>query len=211
MAYSTVQAPPKKDGGGGKYTWGSVTDPADYNFVPVGIGGGHVGVVTTAAMPAQTVIVQQPVASPVMFNVVDNSDFPPLGGAAPLKPAAWGPATVVAVSPEVPATPVASTAELAQPRAPELFGQQHPRNMFAPQPRKPITTSGVVAVDWSAAGVPAAPQATNAAHLSKFAAPAPPTPSVVVLRQQQPVRMMPPKVMKPVQQRPMMIHQPQKR
>lgn len=206
MAYSTVRAPPKKDGGGGKYTWGSDTDPANFNYVSV--PHNHVGVVT---MPSPTVIAQP--GTTVAFSA-DAAEFPALGSGYTVKPAVWGPSTTVSTTSELASFSVASTSELVQPRASAaaVFGPQHPRNLFAPHPRTTqgyVATSGVVAVDWNAAGVPATPKALNNAHLSPYAMPAPPTPSVAVLRQQQPVRMMPAKLMKA--QKPVVIHQPQQR
>lgn len=209
MAYSTVRAPPKKDGGGGKYTWGSDTDPANFEYVSV--PHNHVSVVT---MPSQMVVAQPGTTQTFRASA---AEFPALGGSYTYKPAAaWGPSTTVSTSSEL-ATVISipSTSGLVQPRASaEAFGPQHPRNLFAPHPRINqgyVATSGVQAIDWNAAGIPTTTlKAVNSAHLSQYAIPAPTMPSVAMIRQQQPVRVMPPvKYMKA--QKPVVIHQPQHR
>mmetsp|Transcript_11862 Transcript_11862/g.26437 ORF Transcript_11862/g.26437 Transcript_11862/m.26437 type:complete len:185 (+) Transcript_11862:77-631(+) len=95
MVHSSVHAPPKKDGAGGKYTWGAATDVMDY--APVGLGTSPVGVMTAvqpSGPPAQMA------TSPFQANITDSSHFPTLGapGTAPAtRP--WGPGQVVAQAP----------------------------------------------------------------------------------------------------------------
>lgn len=218
MAYSTVAAPPKKDGKGGKFTWGGAGDVTDYE--PVGVG--QVGVVTVASptlvMPSR-VVASTP--QPFQMSLSDASQFPALGvAAAPqaVKTTTWGPpASPIVVAAPSPQSVKLSTDNL-RPGATELFDGQHPRNTFAPKPRKSTTGGEMAAIDWSEPGIPKSVRSSiiqsssNAAHLSIYTTQPAPTP-VTVLRAQ-PVytqQVVQPKVQKQVIRRPVMIHQPQRR
>jgi len=99
MANSTVNAPAKKDGAGGSYTWGSAGDIVDYE--PVGLGG--MTKVTTApaedSAPTPNGVDERP-------EVKDPKQFPALStvSATPsLATTAWGPA--IRAKPTVVQTP----------------------------------------------------------------------------------------------------------
>eukprot|EP00448_Togula_jolla_P017986 CAMPEP_0170593032 /NCGR_PEP_ID=MMETSP0224-20130122/13230_1 /TAXON_ID=285029 /ORGANISM="Togula jolla, Strain CCCM 725" /LENGTH=183 /DNA_ID=CAMNT_0010916955 /DNA_START=76 /DNA_END=627 /DNA_ORIENTATION=+ len=94
MVHSSVHAPPKKDGAGGKYTWGAATDVMDY--APVGLGTTPVGVMTDV----QPMAPQMAPQAPFQANITDSQQFPTLGG-APVAPGArpWGPGQGVVQAP----------------------------------------------------------------------------------------------------------------
>lgn len=158
MATSTVNAPMKKDGYGGSYTWGGVMDVKD--FEPHFVQQPKVVV-----MPAQYVTAPQPqrqvltCAPPGPSFTVDASQFPALGAArTTIAPAAWGPATVQSAQTQPIAVQTAhyQIAPQSIRLQPGSFDAQHPRNMFARFPRTSTTATATaepqLAVDWSAAG-----------------------------------------------------------
>jgi len=180
MANSTVNAPAKKDGAGGSYTWGSAGDIVDYE--PVGLGG--MTKVTTApaedSAPTPNGVDERP-------EVKDPKQFPALSTVtATPSPAtiAWGPA--IHTKPTVVQTPPVAVPVNVQEamRTGVTFDAQHPRHVFA---RKPHTVEAAVkqeiiaqpSIDWSGSGnlafrtevIHAA--AHNPAHLSVHAAPRP--------------------------------------
>jgi len=181
MATSSVNAPPKKDGAGGAYTWGSATAVTDYE--PQGIDPSGVGVQTAAPVVtvAPAVVMQQ-------HYVHNASDFPSLGsgsGVIAAQPVNWSQAmapTVYASSAPVTyasapvtyasapvtyaAAPVSAVAVPAsgsvvlqntiRAGSQELFDQSHPRNQFAKKPHvvtQSPSASGP-AIDWSSSGMP---------------------------------------------------------
>lgn len=145
MIDSSVNAPAKKDGAGGSYTWGSAVDDSP-DFIP---SLSEVGPsITTTAAPAATIVVH---AEPFKHDLSDDSQFPSLSGKsmaldAQVKPASSAPKMVL-------------TADHLRPGTADLFDSSHPRNTFASKPAK-STTAGVqtaglqMAIDWSDCGIP---------------------------------------------------------
>mmetsp|Transcript_21539 Transcript_21539/g.50180 ORF Transcript_21539/g.50180 Transcript_21539/m.50180 type:complete len:324 (+) Transcript_21539:69-1040(+) len=101
MVHSSVNAPSKKDGAGGSYTWGGAMDITDYE--PKGVG--NVTKVVTVAPTAAPVQVAQlvqgaavPQGTPVPIS--DSQQFPALGApspqplASPTTSVRWGPPSV---------------------------------------------------------------------------------------------------------------------
>lgn len=194
MIDSSVNAPAKKDGYGGSYTWGGAMDVIDYE--PKGV---TIQKVSTVAAPT---VVQQTMAAPAVTSlpvaISDASAFPALGSVTISPPTVtkWGPpvssSTVVASSTGVAATTTTATMVAAAPavqvgtlsavpRAPD-FDQQHPRNAFATKPRAAPRVETVVeaplAVDWSSSGTVAVGTQVmkanaNPAHLSQYTVAAP--------------------------------------
>jgi len=143
MIDSSVNAPAKKDGAGGSYTWGSaVNNPTD--FIP--LSSEVVGPsITTTAAPAATIVVQ---AEP--FEL-DDSQFPSLSGKSMALDAQVTPASSV--------PKVILAADHLRPGTADLFGSSHPRNTFASKPAKStpagVQTAGLqMAIDWSDCGIP---------------------------------------------------------
>lgn len=164
MSVSSVNAPAKKDGAGGSYTWGRAMDVVDYE--PMGSTN---RVVTVAAAPvaaAPVVVHQQPV------TITDGAQFPSLGATlgGPTTSVLWAapapavyqappPQVVVASSPVV-TTRTAAVAAPMQVAAPvvtsgaapsssrvvlgedmlrqsvESLDGTHPRNTFARKPHR---------------------------------------------------------------------------
>jgi len=172
MVNSSVNAPMKKGGAGGSYTWGAATDVQD--FMPVGVAPGTVGVVSAPQVVSPTAgYVMQ--AAPAFQ--MDQSAFPVLGNPGVQYMATqWGP------------TPV-NTGQITSGALRSTFegGQGQPRNMFA---KKPYTTvraanTEVVAqaqqgtIDWNQTGMPVAvmqsivQSGAAAAHLGPYAQAAP--------------------------------------
>eukprot|EP00931_Biecheleriopsis_adriatica_P115828 TRINITY_DN91581_c0_g1_i1.p1 TRINITY_DN91581_c0_g1~~TRINITY_DN91581_c0_g1_i1.p1 ORF type:complete len:352 (-),score=78.55 TRINITY_DN91581_c0_g1_i1:102-1157(-) len=85
MSYSSVNAPPKKGGAGGAYTWGNAADVRDYEPTPVLSAN-----VTTSAAP---VVYQQPISTgPFTASLASTQQFPTLGAQpvqSPALAAAW--------------------------------------------------------------------------------------------------------------------------
>lgn len=168
MVYSTINAPAKKDGAGGAYTWGSATDvPTDW--APIGVTEVAPKVVVAAA-PVQYITAPAVVQSPMNLNLRDKGSFPALvGGPRPLPPAQWGP---VVTSPPV----VLDAHKVLRPGSQNLFDSTHPRNTFA----KKVSTvqadivTPAAPIDWSAGGMTGMQQqmvravASNPAHLSIY-------------------------------------------
>lgn len=150
MIASSINAPMKKEGGGGSYTWGTAMDVKD--FEPVGLPTGSVGVVTAPAPIAITAS-----TSPAyQFEPYNQLSFPTLGATIPVSaPVQWGP------SPSTTTTQVLNESSL-RTGAIDVVGAQHPRNMFA---KKPYTAQRSQAVqvatqaqegmiDWTKSGIP---------------------------------------------------------
>lgn len=187
MIHSSVNAPIKKGGAGGQFTWGNATDVGAVDYVPVGTAGmPSVSVVQAPVqVGAQNTVIQQPQA-PMTYNLRDQSNFPALVPGPRPPPVVWGP--------PVPPVPAVIDPEAAL-RSGVVFDSTHPRNQFAKKPS--VVSSEVVkatppaAIDWSAQGLTGMQQQmvkavqNNPAHLSIYAqaAPAAPAPSIQVLRQ----------------------------
>mmetsp|Transcript_50473 Transcript_50473/g.156217 ORF Transcript_50473/g.156217 Transcript_50473/m.156217 type:complete len:499 (+) Transcript_50473:122-1618(+) len=77
MATSTVNAPAKKGGAGGSYTWGKAEDVTD--FEPVGVSGAEKVSVAPAAAPAEAA---PAAAEPMTLDRNDSAHFPKLSAAA---------------------------------------------------------------------------------------------------------------------------------
>eukprot|EP00927_Polykrikos_kofoidii_P059709 TRINITY_DN5484_c0_g1_i1.p1 TRINITY_DN5484_c0_g1~~TRINITY_DN5484_c0_g1_i1.p1 ORF type:complete len:233 (-),score=26.60 TRINITY_DN5484_c0_g1_i1:146-844(-) len=169
-AISTVNAPAKKSGGGGSYTWGNAMDVTDYE--PVGT------TMTKVQVAAAPLVVQSaaPVAGPTMTANFVSSDFPQLGSPAPVatRPA-WGP-------PPAPIS-IATRQSIMMSEHPVRivesgFDAQHPRNAFARVPRttsSPVIDGGgqPLAIDWTQSGTTALQQqvlqaSANPAHLGPY-------------------------------------------
>lgn len=160
MIDSSVNAPAKKDGAGGSYTWGSaVDDPVD--FIPISSEVVGPNVITSTMPIATTTVVE---AQPFRGNLLDNRQFPGLGTSGYAAPVASGVVQVPTMAPGARAWPASAapkvvlTAETLRPGTTDLFDSTHPRNMFA---SRPVTTSTVVqstgpqmAIDWSTSGIP---------------------------------------------------------
>lgn len=152
MAFSSVNAPPKKDGAGGQYTWGGATDVTDY--APVGVD--------TSAVGLHTAYVAQPVSAAPMQTVEYHhsaTDFPVLGTPAQ-RPSVvnWAPQAQPVVVHSAAPIATASVPALAghEPRQGVAFDQSHPRNQFATKPHIAPTTTVVTsapAIDWSSPGM----------------------------------------------------------
>jgi hypothetical protein len=182
MIASSVNAPAKKDGAGGSYTWGSATDdPTDFVMNQEVIGP---NVTTTAYAPASPVKVVQ--ADPFQGNLMDNRQFPTLSGIIMAPPTATG-VTIPTMAPGARAWPASSapkvvlTAEQLRPGTSDMFGSSHPRNTFASKPT-PVQTTIVqsagpqMAIDWSSTGVPlevnrALIASSNPSHLGLYQTP----------------------------------------
>jgi len=173
MVHSSVKAPPKKDGAGGQFTWGSVTDETNYQFV----GAGTYQQVSTA----QVVTVQPAMQPAVAQNFqLAGADFPTLGSgpsanlsplmlpmttmAAPIR---WGPApapTPVILNPETHLRP-----GLGGEPSPAFDGQ-HPRNTFA---KRPYLGAPIPVVELACSSPKDSKakicEMTNPAHLSPYA------------------------------------------
>lgn len=167
MVYSTINAPAKKDGAGGAFTWGSATDvPMDW--APIGMSEVAPKVIVAAApTPVQYTTAPIVVQSPMNLNLRDKGSFPALvGGPRPLPPAQWGPSI---------ASPAVINAEkVLRPGSQDLFDSTHPRNTFAKKVSivQPDTVSPTI--DWSSGGMTGMQQqmvravAANPAHLSIY-------------------------------------------
>jgi|EP00927_Polykrikos_kofoidii_P080893 hypothetical protein len=173
-AISTVNAPAKKGGAGGCYTWGTAMDVMDYQ--PAGTTFTKV---QTAAAPSCTQTVPAVATSPLTFSLADAAQFPALGSVT-IAPAAtsWGPPGQVSI-------PTQSNVALAHDCVRNIeggFDAQHPRNTFARLPRTscaPQTVSGAqqFAIDWTQAGTTSLQQValhagSSAAHLGPYVQPA---------------------------------------
>jgi hypothetical protein len=179
MIASSVNAPAKKDGAGGGYTWGSaLDDPTD--FVPVSSQVAGPNIITTTAPECSGL--GQPV-SPFGGNLMDNFQYPPLGGSLPIaQPAASGVVQVPTLAPGARAWPASSaprialTTESIRCGTSDIFDSTHPRSKFAAKPITTVTSAPVqaapVAIDWSGAGVQDVNRslvaAGNPAHLGLY-------------------------------------------
>lgn len=174
MAESTVNAPIKKGGAGGNYTWGTPMDVQD--FVPTGVTELKVQVqaqpMTYMTMPAQ----------PMAVSITDQSQFPTLGAPVVTQSArSWGPVGgYVGAQPNVMAPQIVQT--VAPIRQAVDFGPTRPRNTFAKRPMvaSSLQVTQPIAIDWSQAGTGAIAQAIqsmpNTAHTSPYVTAAPTVP-----------------------------------
>jgi len=174
MIHSSINAPMKKGGAGGGFTWGSPkndgNNPEALEFVPVGLPAQTTGVVT------QTIQAAPVQAAPSPTFQYQQASFPSLGGNVVQQVASnWGPPAAV-VPPVLQETALRAGAQ-------EVVGQQHPRNMFAKKANTAQRQQAVAVVnnaqegmiDWNAAGIPPAVIQTivtsnaAAAHLGPYA------------------------------------------
>jgi len=182
---ATIQAPAKKQGAGGSYTWGNAMD-AQY-FEPVGFQAQSVGVVTA---PAPTMTVQSQTLPNFAY---EKQAFPTLGGGTQqvvtqqmlTAASSWGTPLIVNQNA---ATQVMETNSIRTVEAP--FGQQQPRNLFAKKPHMVQRTQAVQVaasaqegmIDWGASGIPPGVMQSivqsnaAAAHLGPYAQRAAPVP-----------------------------------
>lgn len=179
MADSSVNAPAKKDGAGGSYTWGSAgDDPTDYI-----IGGEVIGPNVTTVTLEPAVVKNAAPSQPFAGNLADNRAFPSLSGVIKAQPAASGVVQVPTMAPGARAWPASSapkvvlSAEQLRPGTADIFDSSHPRNVFA---TRPTTTTTVVqnagpqmAIDWSSSGIPlevnrSLVKAGNPSHLGLY-------------------------------------------
>lgn len=211
MVTSSVNAPLKKGGAGGAYTWGGAMDVTDYS--PIGLGGSANKVMVMQMQPSVPVAMPMTQPQPMAVSISDSQQFPALGAsvvAPPPAAVAWGPPQV-AVSSQ---PRVVLTEDSLRTGSTQLFDAQHPRNAFA---RKPRTSAGYsmelaqpVAIDWSASGTVGLQQqviqqlANNPAHLGPYAQqPAPAPQPMSVLKAMQPTyTMVQPKLTKTVMNQP---------
>jgi len=171
MIHSSVNAAPKKDGAGGSYTWGGVTEVTDYELI--GFDVNSVGVVTMAA-PCSRPIVPTVSAATLDVNLEDQEAFPSLLTST-LKLQKVGKPTPQTPAPEM-ALPMgdpmgdpmedpmewvivpAPSASTLRTGALDLVDGQHPRNLFAKKPHvKQAAAEGSAQernIDWSQAGIP---------------------------------------------------------
>lgn len=144
MSNSSVNAPAKKGGAGGSYTWGSAMETMDYELLGIGCESIRV---TTADIPRTA-----PIAEAASFDVCldDNDAFPSLSGPARgEKVDAQGSNAPEEVSLDwVFVTPEAETC--ADTIAPRLIEKKS-------SGKKPTCESGAersMSIDWSQAGIP---------------------------------------------------------
>lgn len=226
MVMSSVNAPAKKGGAGGAYTWGNPLDVQQYE------GGPAVSSPTAAAMPVGVMMAPAPtmitstVSAPTTTFKMDMNAFPTLGATpAPVTAVqSWGPRPVPS-----PAEVILSSESL-RTGALDVVDAQHPRNQFAKKPHvRPATTVVQSApiqqglIDWSQAGMPEAVVRSilhsneGAAHLGPYAQAAPSVVPLDVLRPQavatqQQFQNYTPKISQATMRpKPTVIHQPQKR
>jgi len=175
MVHSSVKAPPKKDGAGGLFTWGSVTDETNYDFVGAG---------TSAKVCTARIVNSEPVVQPVAaqnFQLV-GAEFPsllpgasPSPTALPIAPRITLGAPIVRWGPPPVAKPLILNpqdhvrAGAAGETIPAFDGQ-HPRNTFA----KKAYHGSPIAIVELACPSPSNSRVTfsgmtNPAHLSQFA------------------------------------------
>jgi len=196
MVTSSVNAPVKKDGAGGHYTWGGAMDVKDYE--PVGLGG-MTKVITAAPAPVQVPVSQPMQLAPAVIQ--DTQQFPALGSTVqptimPATSARWAaPSAAVYAAPgsvkmapgavtqvttsTVSAQKVVLNGDMLRAGVPALDAQ-HPRNAFARKPHKAGGGSAeqqiqeAPAIDWTASGTTAFQQqvihavAANPAHLGPY-------------------------------------------
>jgi len=179
MINSSVNSQPKKMGAGGSYTWGNPMDVNTY-YEPSGITS-SVGVVLAPAPVSLTPLV----ATQSIPFIQDTQAFPTLGAApAMVVNQAWGPK---------PSQPLVLQ-QTVRSGSIDMFGAQHPRNLFAKKPTvMPVPTTGPAVqqgmIDWSSTGMPQemmqsilAASTTGAAHLGPYGQAAPSTVPLDVLR-----------------------------
>jgi len=153
MAESSVNAPAKKDGAGGSFTWGSaIDDPTEYVYAEA--AGPNVVVMDLAPAVIRA-------AEPYTF-VNTNDNFPTLSGARVGMPVAGGVVQVPSMAPGARAWPASSAPKvilsesMLRPGTTDLYDGNHPRNQFAarPQVTRSIGAGPQLSLDWSSSGIP---------------------------------------------------------
>jgi hypothetical protein len=144
MSNSSVNAPAKKGGAGGSYTWGSATDIVDYQLLGIGCESIRV---TTADIPRTA-----PIAEAASFDVCldDNDAFPSLSGLAVVeKVCAHESNASEEVSPDwVFVTPEADTLD------DKVVSVDSRKKSSGKKPTCESGTERSMSSDWSQAGIP---------------------------------------------------------
>lgn len=179
MAHSTVNAPAKKDGAGGAYTFGSAKDSIEYS-TSTGPQGPTGVVVEPAPAPVE------PPAKAEEFTLQEG-DFPALGRPDAKAAPAWKkePQEKNLSTTEASSDPEANAkVDPSSVRQGVEFDSSHPRNQFAKKPHHKEGGAAVVQtvsdnIDWTSDGMPKEVQSEiikgsqNPAHLSMHQQPPP--------------------------------------
>lgn len=167
MSHSSINAPPKKGGAGGSFTWGAPEDVVDYLLV--GFDANTIGI-TAAPAPNEEAICKTPAPLACNLSLDDKEQFPALA------PSSMTPAKVSKASSED-ESQVELTAEETQDwvllsaadanakvtencKSPDLYDSQHPRNTFTKKTQTKRSKSTErrqapeIDIDWSKAGMP---------------------------------------------------------
>jgi hypothetical protein len=160
MAHSSVNAPLKKGGAGGSYTWGSVLDITDYELH--GFETDFIGVVTSSFAKWSSEGENQDCA-PFDARLDDAEIFPCLPTSA-VKPQQSSLAPMPAEDDSLQLEPAAEwvivappSMESIRPGALDVVDGQHPRNMLAKRRCSKTaqhSSAQLRAIDWSEAGIP---------------------------------------------------------
>jgi len=155
MAHSTVNAPAKKGGAGGSYTWGDAMEAADYE--PYGIGVESIRVAMADASCFT------PTAAHASFDISLNSNdaFPSLPASHKAAEIS-APEDVAAEDEEIASdwVVVAPEADVSRSSTVTLADAQHPRHLFTKKARAKRTTctgssqERPMTIDWSQTGIP---------------------------------------------------------
>lgn len=160
MANSSVNAPLRKGGAGGSYTWGSVLNTTDQEFH--GVDMNLIDVVTSSA--AKFASLEEKIScAPFDANLDDAEAFPCLP-TSEVKSQQMGPAAVPVEEASSPLEPSAEWIIVAPPNmdcirpgALDTVDSQHPRNMLAKKRSTKHAQSFSEqswTLDWSEAGIP---------------------------------------------------------
>jgi hypothetical protein len=184
MIDSSLNAPIKKNGAGGAYTWGTAADdPID--SMPASSEAIGANVSTIAACPVTNAFVE---SDPFKGDLMDDEQFPSLSGKVLARPAPAGvdvgmeqvvDMQVVHTSSAqtaVPLNAVPLNADQLRHGTQDLFDASHPRNKFACKPTSTQSNHSEghqVAIDWSSSGIPmevnrSLIKAGTAAHLGLY-------------------------------------------
>eukprot|EP00746_Dinoflagellata_sp_MGD_P150501 gnl/MRDRNA2_/MRDRNA2_82350_c0_seq1.p1 gnl/MRDRNA2_/MRDRNA2_82350_c0~~gnl/MRDRNA2_/MRDRNA2_82350_c0_seq1.p1 ORF type:complete len:276 (+),score=38.56 gnl/MRDRNA2_/MRDRNA2_82350_c0_seq1:125-829(+) len=182
---SSINAPAKKNGAGGSYTWG-ISAQDEFDFVPdsLGVAGSNVSIMAAPATLTEegwTVVEQR---EPFQSDLMDDKEFPSLAGkvvsARPSTPEVKQDITTYPEAQAVLASPaqkVVVKSDQLRPGSQDLFDASHPRNRFACKPSTPSPVStpstSQMSIDWSSSGIPlevnrSLVKAGNSAHLGLY-------------------------------------------
>eukprot|EP00746_Dinoflagellata_sp_MGD_P150502 gnl/MRDRNA2_/MRDRNA2_82350_c0_seq2.p1 gnl/MRDRNA2_/MRDRNA2_82350_c0~~gnl/MRDRNA2_/MRDRNA2_82350_c0_seq2.p1 ORF type:complete len:278 (+),score=45.01 gnl/MRDRNA2_/MRDRNA2_82350_c0_seq2:125-835(+) len=184
---SSINAPAKKNGAGGSYTWGiSAQDDIDFMPAAFGVAGANVSIMAAApATPNEEgwLLVDAEPKEAFQGNLMDDKEFPTLAGrGVPAQPSIPEVEQGIRTSPQVQAVPsparkVVAKSDQLRPGSEDLFDASHPRNRFACKPTTtlPASTpsSSQMAIDWSNSGIPlevnrSLVKSGNSAHLGLY-------------------------------------------